>query len=305
MARAEGRFTQKRPEQARGRPRATDDIRQRLLAGLPVSERRLPLAGVSTAVLEGGNGPPVVLLHGPGEYAAKWLRVIPNVVATHRVIAPDLPGHGASIVADGALDTDRVLAWLGELIDETCASPPALVGQILAGAIAARFAIARSDALSRLVLVDTLGLGPFQPTPEFGRALTEFIAQPTEDAHDRLWRRCAFDLDGLRDRMGESWELIKAYNLDRANTTSLQSHQRSLMELFGFPAIPPSELTRITVPTTLIWGRHDLATSLQIAEVASARHGWPLHVIENAADDPPMEQPQAFFKALRAALRSA
>jgi hypothetical protein len=47
--------------------RVGDDARERLLAGIPVSERRLQLAGVSTAVLEGGDGPPVVLLHGPGE----------------------------------------------------------------------------------------------------------------------------------------------------------------------------------------------------------------------------------------------
>ena len=47
------------------------DARERLLAGLPVTERRLQLAGVSTAVLEGGDGPPVVLLHGPGEFAAR------------------------------------------------------------------------------------------------------------------------------------------------------------------------------------------------------------------------------------------
>ena len=123
--------------------------RERLLAGLPVTERRLQLAGVSTAVLEGGDGPPVVLLHGPGEHAPKWLRVIPNLVTTHRVVAPDLPGHGTSEVTDGPLDADRVLAWLGELIKRTCPTPPVLVGQILGGAIAARFACDHGDQIGR------------------------------------------------------------------------------------------------------------------------------------------------------------
>lgn len=45
---------------------AGTDPRARLLAGAPVTERRLPLAGVDTAVLEGGEGPPVVILHGQG-----------------------------------------------------------------------------------------------------------------------------------------------------------------------------------------------------------------------------------------------
>ena len=43
-----------------------------LLSGLPVTERRLQVAGVSTAVLEGGAGPPILLLHGPGDFAGMW-----------------------------------------------------------------------------------------------------------------------------------------------------------------------------------------------------------------------------------------
>ena len=74
-----------------------ESIRERLLAGLAVTERRLSLNGVTTAVLEGGEGAPVVLLHGPGAYAAHWLRIIPNLAATHRVIAPDLPGHASGV----------------------------------------------------------------------------------------------------------------------------------------------------------------------------------------------------------------
>lgn len=281
---------------------AGSGARQRLVADLPVRERRLQLTGISTAVLEGGQGPPVVLLHGPGEHAPKWLRVLPDLVATHRVIAPDLPGHGASDAMDGVPEVKQVLAWLGELIERTCPTPPALVGQILGGAIAARFASRHAHRISRLVLVDTLGLAPFEPAPEFGRALGEFLQQPSADTHDRLWRRCAFDLDTLRTGMGESWERLKAYNLDRARTASLQATQQRLFEHFGLPAVPPDELARIDVSTTLIWGRHDLATRLAVAEAASARYGWPLQVIENAADDPPMEQPEAFLAALRAVL---
>jgi len=55
-----------------------DDARRRLLAGAPVTERRLDLAGVSTAVLEGGDGPPVVLLHGQGGWSACGCRSSPT-----------------------------------------------------------------------------------------------------------------------------------------------------------------------------------------------------------------------------------
>jgi FAD/FMN-containing dehydrogenase/pimeloyl-ACP methyl ester carboxylesterase len=271
------------------------DARERLLAGLPVTERRLELAGVSTVVLEGGDGPPVVLLHGPGGNATHWLRVIPALVTNHRVIAPDLPGQGDSTVIDGDLDADRVLAWLGELIGRTCSSPPLLVGQALGGAVAARFAAEHPDRVGRLALVDALGLTAFEPTPEFGRALHTFLADPTELTHDGLWRYCAADLDRVREDMDEHWAPFRTYNVERARTPSVQAALGAFMHEFAAPL----DLAGIAVPAVLIWGRHDLATPLAVAEAASARHGWPLHVIEDCADDPPIEQPEAFVRALR------
>jgi pimeloyl-ACP methyl ester carboxylesterase len=276
------------------------DAREQLLTGIAVSERRLRLAGVSTAVLEGGDGPPVVLLHGPGEFAAKWMRVIPELVKTHRVVAPDLPGHGASDVNGGHLDADRMAAWLGELIERTCPSRPALVGHVLGGAIAARFAIDHPDRLRVLVLVDSLGLGRFRPSPRFALGLIGFQARPTERTYNRFMRQCSFDLDGLREQMGERWEPFVAYNLELARGPGAKAVGRMFREL-GLPRIPPAELARIAVPTALIWGRQDRASRLRIAEAASARYGWPLHVIENCADDPPRDQPEAFLQALHTA----
>jgi pimeloyl-ACP methyl ester carboxylesterase len=283
-------------------PGIGDIARRRLHATLPVAERRLALAGISTSVLEGGNGQPVILLHGPAGYAAHWLRVIPGLAARHRVIVPDLPGHGASAAGDRPLDAGRVLAWLGALIDATCDSPPALVGQLVGGAIAARFAAAHGDRISRLVLIDGFGLRPFEPEPAFGRAVEAFLAGPSEATHDELWRYCAHNLDALRQGMGASWDALRAYNVDRASAPAVQTAVGAVMETFAMPAIPPEELARIAVPTTLIWGRHDRATPLAVAETASARFGWPLVVIEDSADDPSTEQPEATLRALHATL---
>lgn len=283
-------------------PTVAAGARERLLAGLPVTQQVQQLAGVSTPVLLGGEGPPVVLLHGPGGNAAHWMHVIPELVLRHGVIAPDLPGQGACELNSAALDADRVLAWLGELIERNCSAPPTLVGAALGGAIAARFAIGHSSRLARLILVDSLGLCPFQPAPAFGSALHAFLAQPDEASHDQLWEYCAHDLDVVRRRFGEHWQDFKAYNVDRAQTPSVQAALGALMEQFGIPAIPATDLARMAVPTGLIWGRHDLATPLSVAEAASTRYGWPLQVIDDAADDPAVEQPEATVRALRRAL---
>ena len=233
------------------------NARQRVLAGAPVTERRLELAGVSTAVLEGGDGPPVVLLHGQGGWAGMWLPVAADLVRTHRVVAPDLPGLGASEVPDGPPDAAGVLAWLGELVDQTCATPPVLVGASLGASIAARFAIAHPDRLSRLVLMGAGSLGRFRPAPGVVLAMIRFIARPSQRTQQGFLRQVAVDPARVRALMGERWEASQAYTLDRARTPSVRAANRRLLRELGTRTIPPGDLARITVPTSLIWGRLD------------------------------------------------
>jgi FAD/FMN-containing dehydrogenase/pimeloyl-ACP methyl ester carboxylesterase len=273
-----------------------ETARDALLDGSGVERRRLEAAGVATTVLEGGSGAPVVRLHGPAGNAAHWLRVLPELTRTHRVVAPDLPGHGATGPADD------VVSWLRALIEQTCDAPAALVGHALGAAIAARYAAAPGTRVERLVLVDPLGLAPFAPEPEFAAALEAFLTDPGERTHDALWAHCAHDLPRLRAALGARWAPFRAGNVTNARTPAAV---HDLMERFGLAPIPVHERERITAPTTLIWGRHDRATPLAIGEAAQRRHGWPLRVIEDAGDDPAMEQPGPFVRALRAALADA
>jgi pimeloyl-ACP methyl ester carboxylesterase len=267
----------------------------------------------------------MVLLHGPGEFAATWLPVLPRLARTHRVIVPDLPGHGASQAEEGLLDAERVLRWLDELIEQTCPAPPVLVGGTVGGAIAARFAAQRATTqfattqfattqfattqrgprLAGLVLVDTLGLAPFEPDARFGIALHRFLAGPTQRSYERLMEFCTFDLDRVREQLGQRWDRYAAYAVELAGDTRVQAALGSLIGQFAAAPIPSEQLARIDVPTTLIWGRHDLATPLHVAEAASARYGWPLHVVEDAGDEPFLDQPAAFLDVLQLAVGGA
>ncbi len=275
--------------------------RERLLAGLPVSERQLDVAGVPTAVLEGGDGPPVVLLHGPGESAVNWRWTVPDVATTHRVVAPDLPAHGSSGTGDMPLDADGMLTWLDGLLDRTCAEPPVVVGHVLGGAIAARHAAHRPGRLRGLVLVDSLGLARFRPSIRFAVRLLRFASRPSERTFERFMDQCAHDRMRLQQEMGDEWTAFVAYNLGLARSEQAKAAGQ-LLRRVGTPRIPPDELDRIAVPTTLIWGRHDRALRLRIAERARDQYGWALHVIDDAADDPARDRPDAFLRALRTAL---
>jgi pimeloyl-ACP methyl ester carboxylesterase len=288
-------------------PPFTDtEVRQRLLKDLPVTERRLEFAGVSTSLLEGGEGPPLVLLHGQGNFAAAWMPVIPDLVRTYHVIAPDLPGLGASEALEGPPGATTVLQWLGELIDQTCETPPAVVGISLGGQVATRFAARHSEQIVRLVIVDTPGLvGRVRPAPGALLALIRHSARPSERSALRLLRYATFDLERVRQQLGERWEPFVEYMVDRARTPSVRKANRRLMREVGLQQIPPEDLARISVPTTLIWGRHDRVAPLRSAEEASARYGWPLQVIEDAGHISLGEQPEAFLDALHAALSTS
>ena len=157
------------------------------------------------------------------------------------------------------MDAGWVLGWLGELVEETCPTPPVLVGRTIGGAIAARFAADRPGSLTHLVLVDALGLSAFEPAPRFGLAMQRFL-QPTAGSYDRFMDFCAFDLDRLREQWGRRWAPYAAYAVELASTPRVQAAMSDLIGQFAATPIPPAELARITVPTTLIWGRHDLAT---------------------------------------------
>jgi pimeloyl-ACP methyl ester carboxylesterase len=205
------------------------------------------------------------------------------------------------VVPDGPPDAARVLAWLGALIQRTCPTPPALVGASLGAAVSARFAIAHPDRLSRLVLVDAGGLDRFRPAPGVVLAMLRFVARPTERTHQRFLRQVAVDRARVRALMGERWGASQAYHLDRARAPSVRAANRRMLRELGTKRIPPEQLARIAVPTALVWGCHDRVMRLRIAEQASARYGWPLHVIEDAGHFS-TEQPAAFREALRTAL---
>src|SRR5829696_5109754 len=124
------------------------------------------------------------------------MRVNPELVTTHRVSAPDLPGLGASGVSGRPPDADAVLTWLDELIRKTCAIPPVLVGKGPGGALAARFAIEHSDHIDRLVLVDTHGLARFRPPPGMALSFAGVMLRPTRRGLERGFRQyCFADLD--------------------------------------------------------------------------------------------------------------
>ena len=201
----------------------------------------------------------------PGEFAAAVVAGDPGPGDDPPGGRPRSAGPRRLELVDDRLDADRVLAWLGELIERTCA--------VAAGAGGARARGRHRGPLRRRPTAIgspgwcwwTRSAWPSSsPAPSFGLALHRFLEEPTEHTRDGLFRQCFVDLDRLRAQMGERWEPLAAYALDRARTPSQQAALEALMAEFGMPAIPPRTWPGSPCPPRMIWGRHDL-------QVAAAR----------------------------------
>ena len=266
-----------------------------MLAKAPVRERRLRLAGASTALVEGGDGPPLVLLHGGIECGgAIWSPVLSRLAESHHLVVPDLPGLGESEPLD-RLDAAGFAGWFGELIRETCSQEPTVVAHSLGGTLAARFAAERGASLRRLVICAAPGLGPYHMPLKLRVVAIRFALRPTDRNAERFEQFALLDRDRTRERDPEWFDAFSAYTQARATVAHVKRTMQQLIKT-GTKQIPDSQLRRIEAPASLVWGKHDRMAPLGLGEEAGTRLGWPLHVVEGAAHAPQIEQPEAFLQ---------
>lgn len=275
--------------------------RRKLIADLPVKEHQVQAAAITTTYLEGGTGTPLVLLHGPGESAVWWMRVIPLLVKKVKVIVPDLPGHGSSGSPGGKISQKMILHWLDEFVQRTCNEPPVLVGHVSGGAMSALYAIQRGDRMKQLILVDSLGLSSFRPAPRFAFEFLRFMIRPDERTYLRFLPQCMYDINGLSAAMGKYWQPFTDYNLCSAQNPEKKAAVKDIMAALS-GKISDDKLKKIDIPVMLIWGRHDKANRLKVAIKASKKYGWPLTIIDDARDDPKLERPDQFVRAVLSSL---
>jgi pimeloyl-ACP methyl ester carboxylesterase len=272
-----------------------------MLAGAPVTVRSLDIAGVTTSVLEGGEGPPVVLLHGAIECGgALWAPVLPQLATDYRLIVPDFPGLGESAPFP-RIDLDSFSIWFRGLLEQLGVEQPTLVAHSLIGTLATRFAARHSSLVSRLVLYAApAAVGRYRmPLGLKSRAL-RFALRPTVANLERFQQFALLDRDSTRDRDPEWFDAFSAYTVARARQRDVKTTMRRLIAS-QTKGVPGDDLMRIDVPTALLWGRDDRMAPIRIAESAAALHRWPLSIVEGTGHVPHIEQPQLFVDALREA----
>src|SRR5205814_6804775 len=113
--------------------------------------------GCNIALMRGGTGAPMLILHGASG-AGAWRPFMAALSEKFDVIVPEHPGFGASDAPDW-LDTVHDLAYFYlDVLDQLDLTRVHLVGVSLGGWIAAELAIRSTQRLSSLTLVDAAGI---------------------------------------------------------------------------------------------------------------------------------------------------
>lgn len=195
----------------------------------------------------GGEGSPVVLVHGLASRGDDWAPFLPTLAQRHRVYALDLLGYGSSdrphdVDYSVALETDVVRGFLDALHLERTD----LVGVSMGGWIALKLAAEHPERVRKLVLIDSAGFN--FPTTLTADSFTPHniaeIQKLIDLQTDRAPHIPAFVArDFLRVNREHAWIL-------KAQFTSMFS-RRDLMD---------GRVARVTMPTLLLWGTRDLLT---------------------------------------------
>lgn len=254
-------------------------------------EESVAVAGINVHYYRGGNGPPLLLLHG-GEGNPGWLMHHEALAEQYSVYAPTHPGFGQT----------PALSWLATMADMAafylwCLEALGLqrvhvVGHDIGGWLAAEIATLCPQLIQRLVLVDAMGLKPhrqeildiFLLTPAAIRAQSFVDPQQVPE-----WQR----LYGTPPTPTES-----AWAED-----ALETLVRLCWKPFMHSQRLPFLLPRLPMPTLILWGRDDAIVPVECGKLYQrAIPGARLTLLEACGHCPQLEQPHAFAEAVKAFL---
>ena len=250
-------------------------------------EETLDLAGASVQMRRGGDGEPLLLLHGelgvPG-----WLQAHEILARRYSVYVPSLPGFGASSMPEWMMSVRDLSAWVSWFVrDYGLPTPLRVVGFSLGGWAAAELAAANSDIFSKMVLVGAAGVKPRE-----GEIWDYFLNSPKE-----AFQRSFHDLASpeYRKHFGRDWTPEEAEQVETNREATIRYVWRPYMHSITLPGLLPA----IATPTLLVWGRQDAIVPLSSCELY--REGIPgarAAVIEDCGHMPEMEKPEEFAEAV-------
>jgi pimeloyl-ACP methyl ester carboxylesterase len=276
--------------------------------GHELPHRLIDVCGTETYVVDHGDGPPVLLVHGYGDTADGWRRVVPGLIDAHRVIVPDVPPFGRSQTVDSRVDLmDFYGRFFPELLERLGVERATVIGHSLGGAISLRIAIERPDLVERLGLVAPAGLGKGPPWWWFALVgngiLWKGALSVPGPITPRVARQC---LKRFLD-----WRLFHdPRNLakDIEHLVELHHRPRDLGALLAagracigsYTGTLLDDSRAIPCPIWMVWGDHDGLVPVADARAFESAHPQAqVHVFDRCGHYPQIEFPRRFNTLLR------
>jgi pimeloyl-ACP methyl ester carboxylesterase len=246
-----------------------------------------------------GDGEPLVLLHGVGANRSIWQHAASQLARGRLVLAPDLPGFGASPPTGDGFDLNLTADAVADAIVSRGAHPFDLVGNSLGGAVAAVLACRRPELVRRLVLVAPAG---FNPHP---RRLSE-LAGHVGGSVTSLRRVFGTPLvaNGIARRVLLWGSVAAPQRMAPSDArTMLQGSKGSSRIGAGIAAVLMSDLradlAASKVPLGLIWGEHDRIVPIgALSAIRAVRPDAIAETLPDAAHVPQIEHPAEFVAVL-------
>jgi pimeloyl-ACP methyl ester carboxylesterase len=275
--------------------------------GEEIPRRLLEVHGVPTFLYDAGDGPPVVLIHGYGDTADGWRRVVPGLLPHHRVIALDVPPFGRSGDPDAERLLDFYRGFFPELFERLEVESATVIGHSLGGAIALHVALERPDLVDRLGLVAPAGLGKTPPwwwhlLAGYGTVWRTALAIPSPLSpliiRQGLKRFLDWRLVHDPTRLEDDIRRLVHLHGTRADLDRLLKAGRCCIESYSGQLLEDS--LSIGAPIWMAWGRHDgLVPSEHALAFGRAHPDATVHVFEDCGHYPHIELPGRFNRLLR------
>ena len=259
---------------------------------------------------EAGEGPVLLLIHGIAGEWENWREVIEPLARQHTVIAPDLPGHGASAPGGGDYSIGAMAASLRDLLITLGHDRVTLVGHSLGGGVAMQLAYQFPEMVERLVLVSSGGLGPEVSLVLRAAALPG--ADPFIYATAGLGQRVGATIGrglsaiGLRPNADVA-EVLRGYAslTDPERRAAFLATLRSVIGTGGQRVDATDRLYLAgLLPVLIVWGARDSIIPVRHGEDAHrAIPGSRLEIFEDVGHLPQLEAPGRFIAVLERFLR--
>lgn len=231
--------------------------------------------------IEAGKGETLVLLHGLMGELSNWEPVIDHFKDRYHVVVPILPIYELPILTLGVRSLSK---YIHKFLKFKKLNQVVLIGNSLGGHVGLVFTIAHQENVKALVLTGSSGLYenafggsfPKRESYDYIREKVEYTFYDPATATKEL-------VDEVFKTVNERSRVIRILALAK----SAIRHNMS------------KDLSRITIPVSLIWGKQDKVTPPEVAE--EFHHLLPnseLNWVDKCGHAPMMERPEVFNEYL-------